>query len=337
MNTRKITIHSFCSAKGGVGKTTLAVASAVLLAKQAGRKVVLIDADLTGTSVADGLRLTAPKLQRRESDKLDLDLAPSGEQYSLTETFECRRERNRLILDGGESLIGHPFCVPYFNDALAYRSTEPNRECRVDAMLWRHELDNGVLYLPSSSLLEDVSLALGWLYGQEQTDLFLQRFCWLLDELVLRIEALTDIVVDLPPGLLGVTQQILSLVRMLDESSPLPISYPQWSGRVDFQVNPLLIMTPDRNDWLTAMEFYVRYRAPLAPRLNRTSSKQEAEETIDDICDEMGPIGQALGKELDYVLHVPALARLFRKHAGQLELDPDIDTLASKLRLGVLK
>lgn len=335
MSPREITLHSFCSAKGGVGKTTLAVASAVLLAK-ANHKVVLIDADLTGTSLADGLRLVAPKLHPLGQDRLDLDAPSLGEPYGLEETFERRRERSRLVLERGERFTGEALCIPFFNDALAYQSAEPERECRIDAMLWRHQQEDGVLYLPSSSLLEDASLALGWLYGQDSTDLFLQRFCWLLDELISRLTNLTDIVIDLPPGLLGVTRQILRLVRILDDRNPLPEGYPQWEDRVSFRVNPILVMTPDRNDWLTAIEFYVRYRDPLVPRLNRATSNQEAEETIAEICKEMGLIGPALSKVLDYVPYVPTLSRLFRKHTGQLELDPALNGLTSKLRLGAL-
>jgi Mrp family chromosome partitioning ATPase len=51
MPPRTIGLHVFCSAKGGVGKSTLAVAAAKLLADR-GRTCVLVDADLTGTPSA---------------------------------------------------------------------------------------------------------------------------------------------------------------------------------------------------------------------------------------------------------------------------------------------
>ena len=52
---------SFHSVKGGVGKSTLSTRCALALArKRPERRVYLVDLDLTGTSLADGLPLRAP-------------------------------------------------------------------------------------------------------------------------------------------------------------------------------------------------------------------------------------------------------------------------------------
>jgi hypothetical protein len=48
----KINVISFHSVKGGVGKTSLAIAAAAILGKQS-KKTLLVDADITGTSLMD--------------------------------------------------------------------------------------------------------------------------------------------------------------------------------------------------------------------------------------------------------------------------------------------
>lgn len=60
---RTVSLHAFCSTKGGVGKSTLAVAWTELL-RVDGRRCVLLDADLTGSSLADGLDLCSPAAGR---------------------------------------------------------------------------------------------------------------------------------------------------------------------------------------------------------------------------------------------------------------------------------
>src|SRR5580698_1045668 len=92
MSGRVITLHVFCSAKGGVGKSTLAIACARLLA-EASRTVVLIDADLTGTSLADGLCLCAPEVARRPDGRLDFDAAPTGRHLTREATVAQRNAR----------------------------------------------------------------------------------------------------------------------------------------------------------------------------------------------------------------------------------------------------
>ncbi len=97
-----IDLHVFASAKGGVGKSTLAVACAKLLAATPGCLPIVVDADMTGTSLADGLRGLPP---------------------------------------------------PFLNDALRpflESKTDELVNVRVDSLLWHHEEDDDVWYLPSS-------------------------------------------------------------------------------------------------------------------------------------------------------------------------------------------
>lgn len=76
-NPRTITVHTFSSAKGGVGKSVLAIASAKILAVS-GRSPALLDCDFTGTSIADGLRLCALRVELAEDGTVDLDATPTG-------------------------------------------------------------------------------------------------------------------------------------------------------------------------------------------------------------------------------------------------------------------
>ena len=78
MPKQSITPHAFASAKGGVGKSTLAVACAKLIASEAGRRCVLVDADMTGTSLADGLKLCAPDVTAGRDGRPKSDAAPTG-------------------------------------------------------------------------------------------------------------------------------------------------------------------------------------------------------------------------------------------------------------------
>jgi hypothetical protein len=155
MNNAPKTIYAFCSAKGGTGKTTLAVACAKLLAAD-GRVPVLIDADVTGTSIADGLRLCAPKVTRRADGMIDLKAPPTG-YFSRAQTLELRRAR------AVTSWTTVPPPPTYLNDALTHNCGDWE-ECNVASLLWKHEKEDGVLYVPSSALLRDVGIALGWLY-----------------------------------------------------------------------------------------------------------------------------------------------------------------------------
>ena len=77
-------VHAFCSVKGGVGKSALAVASAEVMLDQ-GRRPLVLDADLTGTSLADGLRMEAPRLPKTGGA---LELGP-GRLGFMDDTSGC--------------------------------------------------------------------------------------------------------------------------------------------------------------------------------------------------------------------------------------------------------
>src|SRR5690606_18456218 len=105
---------------------------------------------------------------------------------------------------------------PYLNDVLAY-----DPEIRAEAALWSAPQPDGVLYLPSSALDDDVNELPTWWPGPRRFE-WVQRFTWLLDGLLCAVPAITDFIVDLPPGVWGFTHELMVLISTLSASKPLP-------------------------------------------------------------------------------------------------------------------
>lgn len=312
---RVILLWAFCSAKGGVGKSTLAVATAKLLAAQ-GRTCMLVDADLTGTSLADGLRLCAPRVWKRADGEMDLDREPDG-YLTREETLAARRKRMSARTDD----LREP--PPFLNDVLVHRRDprdpgEPFRECLLRSVLWRHEPDDRVLYLPSSPAERDVDTALGWLYF-ESRHTWIGRMTWMFEAARIQIEGLTDIVLDLPPGLFGFADEALELLSHIDSNEPMPTGYPpnMTGGTGLWGVRPFLVTTPDRNDLGVALSYYQRRRLDfpnLTPVLNRGDEAPAA-------------IARAVEEQFGVVLdasvlrHVPTMVELAAVFRGAGDLD----------------
>lgn len=328
---RRIHMHVFCSIKGGVGKSTLTVACAKLLAA-AGRVPVLIDADLSGTSLADGLLLRAPKVAVRGDGTLDLDAPPTGEHYTVPETWRLRDARKNTRWEN------HSPPPAYLNDALHYEGEQPGQECRVDAMLWAHEREDGVAYLPSSSLQRDVQHALGWIYNGEPFA-WICRIAWILDALLDRLPQLTDIVVDLPPGVWqgGFSHELLALASMLSRGETLPEDYPPWtSTKIVWMVTPILVTTPDLNDLLPALEYVATHSAvlpTLRPLVNRAGSESQVD-LRNRLRRRLDPGLIDLGVD-EQLVRVDELARSLGKlfHSGDLPLNEEVRALSSSLDL----
>ncbi len=327
MSGRTITLHVFCSAKGGVGKSTLAVTTARLLAN-GGRTCVVLDADLTGTSLADGLRLCAPEVARLPDGNLDFDAAPTGRHLSRAETIAQRNARKGIEWEG------RPPAPPFLNDILIYEKSDDS-ECKVEALLWRHEdPDDKVWYLPSSPFQVDVAIALGWLY-REQPFTWLARLMWLLDGMSEQMTTLSDVVIDLPPGLFGFAHEALVLLSSLEFSTPFPSGFPIWNqGGVTWEGKPLLVSTSDRNDLILALEYMVGHRDKLPHLdivLNRYASSRESElrEVIREHFDEtLGVEGLLPTKRID---ELGPLREIFTK--GSLRLNDDVRKLRRQLGL----
>lgn len=327
---RTLRLHAFCSVKGGVGKSTLAVTGASWLAQQ-GRTVVLLDADLTGNSLADGLSLSAPVVALRQDGTMDLLAAPTGRYLSPKETESLRDKRQWQ--KRGDSLSAPP---PFLNDALTFRGNDTSQDCRLDAMFWRHSEHVGLLVLPSSPLRYDVAVAVGWLYRKEQHE-WMRRLSWVLYTLAEQLPAATDVVIDLPPGLFGFGHAVLLLLALLSDPAPLPEGYPSFAEiGVNIKANPFLVTTPDRNALVVSLEHYLRLRPQLASLellVNRAYEGMSA--VLDELKARFGPHLTALeiSSNLRSVDENQTLNRLFRR--GGLDPAAAMDSLARTLRLDV--
>jgi len=273
---RKIGLHLFCSVKGGVGKSTLSVVAAKLLAKQ-GKVPLLIDTDMLGSSLADGLALCAPVVAETAAGLLDLEAQPTGQWYSLSGTRELRQRRRDWLErnEDNETSFEGAVAPAYLNDALHYSVPDPRRDCSVAAMFWKHETEDGVWYLPSSPLQVDAARAAPHAVsaGNDNDYDWIRRLAWVLDSVLEQKPEVTDIVLDLPPGTWGFAHQVLLLAGHLSRASLLPAGYPIWSKRIRWLVNPFIVTSRDRNDRVVAIEYFIEVKSvlPLLPVCNRLS------------------------------------------------------------------
>jgi hypothetical protein len=342
MAERRVCIHAFASVKGGVGKSSLAIACAKLLVEQ-GSKPVLVDGDMFGTSIADGLDLCAPEVKLDAGGRPDLHEPPTGKHYTLEET----RRRRGLRRDAPVDVKLPPV---FLNDILEDFDEQFAKEGYVkapciDALLWRHENDDGVAYLPSSPLREAVAESLGWIRIHEQDRYFddwVHCLAWTFEALLHQREDITDIVVDLPPGTIGLTHQLLVLLSYLETHQPnraMPVGYPSWNANgIAVIVNPFLISSADRNDMLPALE-YLGQNQKKVPSLrllvNRVALGTDIEALRASGRNMLGPALGALGIEQD--MHKvdeyrETLGIIFK--AGDLRVDDKIRALREVLRLG---
>ncbi|MBI4954098.1 MAG: ParA family protein [Myxococcales bacterium] len=283
MSSRLLTLHTFASVKGGVGKSTLAIACAKLLAapRDAGRHPVLIDCDQTGTSLADGLRLLPPVLARSPDGAPVLEAPPTGEHHRPSPD-EPERPAWRAAFSG-RGRARQPFDPPFLNDVM-HQSVDSEGTLRVDAMLWRHEQDDGVRYLPSSPLDTDLADALRWIEGEHDGwGEWAQRLAWGIDRLIRHDSAVTDVILDLPPGVWGIGHEVHALANTLAHGHSLPAGYPEgWNtDELRWRVNPFLVTSPDRQALLSALDYLGFCLRPvpgfrgLRPLVNRTTEAPE--------------------------------------------------------------
>lgn len=320
---KNITLHVFASAKGGVGKSTLAVACAKLIAAGRTRFPVVIDADLTGTSLADGLRLSAPKAATRSDGTVDIEAPPTGQFIRRDEVTRLRRTRRDTPAKRG-------LPPPYLNDALRpyLRSNlQKFADVRVDGLLWRHEEDDGVAYLPSSPLHEDIVESLEW-FSLDTYD-WMGAMTVLLHRLSFQWPEMSDVVIDVPPGLFGFGAEILELASSLQRNE-LPEGYPDWkTGPVVWTPRVYLVTTPDENDLLPVYENVAQIPRTFGNAhilVNKSTTVLRSPQEV---------VGPMLGLQLDekrihQIQMLPAtLGRIFVD--GELRMDDDVRALAKIL------
>lgn len=265
MSVRKLHLYVYSSAKGGVGKSALALATATLWARR-GAQVVVLDLDMTGTSLADGLRLVAPAVPADDTGVLDLTSKQARGFHTSEETRARRRSRK---LD--EEPERH---VVFLNDVFQTQTiAEGASDVHLPGLLWRCDPDDGVRYLPSSSLEQDVALALAHLYTPDEegrTDGWQRRLAWILYSLVEQLPELAVVVLDLPPGLLGFADRanfVASCYALREGPADVDDWPPFDDEALSWDVHPFLVTSQDWDDLATALAWDLLYRPDLAPGL----------------------------------------------------------------------
>lgn len=312
---RTIHVRAYCSVKGGVGKSTLATVEAAVLARD-GLQPLLLDCDLTGTSLADGLDLRAPLVALRPDGRMDLQAPPTQELMTRAETL-CAR-------DSRATAQCKPAPPPFLNDVISYQGDDPHRDCRIDALLWRDEVDDGAWYLPSSSIPDDVSQALGFLHGPSQKQ-WRRRLAWVLVTICEQLPAVTHILIDLPSGLFGFANEVLSVLAYMAQRRPLPEGYPSFRQTgVEWTTSAALVTSPDSSALFATLEQYVALMdqlPTLEPVVNgATEAPARIEDRIRRRFASTGLSAMALEKRLRWFGRQPTLERLFQD--GRFVLKP---------------
>lgn len=244
---RLITIHS---QKGGVGKTLIGLYLARRLSQNLGgwkpERTVFIDADLTGTSIAEGLPLIAPK--EKEIGHLDLvntrgllkQLSSSDKPVGFLPQPNSRK-------------------VKFLNDLLVcppevYRSTLEDRPGGNNfsrrTLLWRidpgslqeylHEIESTstsdleldrLRIIPSSGLPRHIAHCVPLVYKEGITEYLERRLAEIVCSLWTKswepAGPFDSIVIDTSPMLRGISRAVLKLHRVLvdeDRRSQLDLS-----------------------------------------------------------------------------------------------------------------
>lgn len=334
MNPRKIRVHLFCSVKGGVGRSTLAVICAKLLASL-GRVPVVLDCDLTGTSLADGLNLRPPQVALEEDGAMDLVAPPSELPFHSAEMYRTlRRRREQMIFEEGDhsKWKDRPLPPPYINDAVhfAFMYLEP---VRMDSLLWRMEPDDGVLYFPSSSAQEDVLQTAEWFYTDKPFE-FAKALMMTMNAMAQQMPRITDIIIDLPPGIWGFPHEALVLAHSLMKDPFLKQTTLDTPELIYWEPNPFMVSSRDPNDFVPALEYIARHsdKLPmLKPLVNRANEGLEAVRAM--ARERLGPVlgASGLDEKMEAIEFSDALAHLFWR--GDIRRESIPERVIKTLRL----
>jgi cellulose biosynthesis protein BcsQ len=220
--THRLRCYSFHSVKGGVGKSTLSTLSAIAVADaHPEARVYLVDMDLTGTSLADVLRLEAPCWDGvGPGEPLDLLQPPTG-FHTYDESRTQLGRRGDAPADSDEA-----YCVPFLNDYLLFtpQQWDDAQDIGPIAIGWRlwHGPDN-LRVFPSSALPRDLSRALPVIYDEEHAAFLEGRLEYLLAALLAEPgEAV--VIFDTPPTIPGLSRSVLNLAFRLSRNPKTPLS-----------------------------------------------------------------------------------------------------------------
>jgi hypothetical protein len=327
--TGTLRCYSFHSVKGGVGKSTLSVLTAVALADEHPEaRVYLVDMDLTGTSVADVLPLEAPRWEGvADGEPLDLLKPPSGfhDHERTRDLVEVREESTARAVVG----------VPFLNDYLLFETPDWDEETdlRPESIAWRlRGGPDGLRVLPSSALPRDLERALPVIYDEEHAAYLEGRLEYLLAALVAG-ERDVFVVFDTPPTIPGLSRSVLSLALRLSREPKETLSadgdMPRALKEADVRWRAFIVATLDHQDVAAAWRWFKRVEDAEIIRLvlNRTGgTKDQMLAQVEDILrgshtpgpadpDAVGPAVRLAGRTR-VVAEDRGLAGLFRGKAA---------------------
>lgn len=240
MDRRPQLLVTFHSQKGGVGKSVLAwhLAHALALGatengltSEQKRRVVLIDADVTGTSLADVLALEAVPPSQSAAEHLDAEKTrlATKDRYAgcfPTEGAPAVAFLNRILLcdpvEWERLLCAERFNADDHKHACASYNTLP---VRLVHYLWRVAGVSELRVMPSSSHPGDVRDIAPHVFREDITDHFRHRFADLVLTLFgrnastgsrrtkkhpeVRGRGFDAVIIDCPPGLHGMSTSVL--------------------------------------------------------------------------------------------------------------------------------
>ncbi len=214
---------SFHSVKGGVGKSTLSARVAMALARRG--PVTLIDLDLTGTSLADGMPLVTPELWREAEARGGDPSHPDRAQRVEASRLGARARDLAQQRDPGRQPPPREG-VPYLNDWLLYDGAGP--EPRLQDHLWRHAALPNLRVLPSSALPGDLDFTVPVVFDELHAGFLEARIEALLQALDAEARGAgldqARVVVDVPPTLPGLSRAVLGVALRLCQQPPVPLS-----------------------------------------------------------------------------------------------------------------
>jgi hypothetical protein len=271
--------YSFHSVKGGVGKSTLSVLTALGLAQRGDRPVTLVDMDLTGTSLADVLPLEAPAWEGQEAAApLEL-LKPPTSFHSYEDTCALMEERDELARyvserdpDSAEARAARG--VSFLNDFLLFATPDwdEQRDLPIESVLWRMRdvPEQSLRIVPSSALPVDLERIIPVVFDENHSGFLENRLEYLLDALVPE-QGESVVVVDTPPTIPGLSRSVLSLALRLSRAQKQPLSVqggmPKRLAAATVRWTAFLVGTMDHQDIRAANRWLSMVREEERPQV----------------------------------------------------------------------
>lgn len=253
-------IYSIHSQKGGVGKTSLAIAIAGLEAIFNGKKVLLIDADLTGTSIKDVL-------------------GDNSIQYEYI---------NKVILAAPNDFMKY---TPIISKLKNKNSTTPGG---LHGLSYKSLIDQNIFFSPSSPDYNDVLEIIPLISQEDYLHFFKHRF----EDVI--VTAFNDgfevIILDLSPGFHGLSKNICDMMfeqiiaqinkreNKTTEDTRLDILFHSSPSNYGLTIEPrvVFVTTSDKPDYRGLVPLYCSYMQQTLQK-NSNFSYEELQGTVDII------------------------------------------------------